>query len=178
MEANLDPAKLDIELLSRLFGEYGNEYLTAERIKSATFENWEMSTVRPVPFDEFEPCGMTEVNDLKALFIDRFFFGCEADDRMTSVAFNRRLNPCGAKLKPVFGSDIGHWDVMDATTILSEAWSLVDAQLMDEGNFREFVYENPAMMHLSMNPDYFVGTALEADAAKLLREKAPVAQPV
>jgi hypothetical protein len=48
---------------------------------------------------------------------------------------------------------------------------------MDEGNFREFVYENPAMMHHSMNPDYFAGTALEGDAAKLLREKAPVAQP-
>jgi hypothetical protein len=71
----------------------------------------------------------------------------------------------------VFGSDIGHWDVMDATTILSEAWSLVDGGLMDEDNFREFVYENPAMMHLSMNPDYFVGTVLEDDAAKLLGRK-------
>jgi hypothetical protein len=171
METNLDPAKLDIELLSRLFGEYGNEYLTAERIKTATFENWETNLIRPVPFDEFAPCGMTEVNDLKALFIDRFYFGCEADDRMTSVAFNRRLNPVGGKLKPVFGSDIGHWDVMDATTILSEAWSLVDGGLMDEDNFREFVYENPAMMHLSMNPDYFVGTVLEDDAAKLLGRK-------
>jgi hypothetical protein len=134
-----------------------------------------MSIGRPVPFDEFAPCGMTEVNDLKRLFIDRFYFGCEADDRMTSVAFNRRLNPVGAKLKPVFGSDIGHWDVMDATTILSEAWSMVDAQLIDEGNFREFVYENPAMMHLSMNPDYFAGTVLEADAAKLLAAKTPAA---
>jgi hypothetical protein len=32
-------------------------------------------------------------------------------------------------------------------------------------------------MHLSMNPDYFVGTALEDDAAKLLRQKAPVTAP-
>jgi hypothetical protein len=30
------------------------------------------------------------------------------------------------------------------------------------------------MMHLSMNPDYFAGTALEADAAKLLAAKQPV----
>jgi predicted TIM-barrel fold metal-dependent hydrolase len=51
MERNLDPAKLDVELLSRLFGEYGNEYLTAERIKNSTFENWEMSIGRPVPFE-------------------------------------------------------------------------------------------------------------------------------
>jgi hypothetical protein len=54
---------------------------------------------------------------------------------------------------------------------------MVDAQLIDEGNFREFVYENPAMMHLSMNPDYFAGTALEAEAAKLLAERAPAGQP-
>jgi hypothetical protein len=96
---------------------------------------------------------------------------------MTSVAFNRKLSPVGTPLKPVFGSDIGHWDVMDATTILSEAWSLVDSGLIDEGNFRDFVYENPAMLHLSMNPDYFKGTILEADAEKLLRTKGRVAQP-
>jgi hypothetical protein len=173
LELNLDPAKLDIDLLASLFAEYGNSYLTAERIRNSTFENWEMSVGRPSPFDEFEPCGLTEVNDLKALFIDCFYFGCEADDRMTSVAFNRRLNPVGAKLKPVFGSDIGHWDVLDATTILSEAWSMVDAGLIDEGNFREFVYENPAMMHLSMNPDYFAGTVLADDAEKLLATKQP-----
>jgi hypothetical protein len=177
MEANLDPAKLDVDLLGRLFGEYGNEYLTADRIRQNTFENWEMNVTRPVPFDEFAACGMTEVGDLKRLFVDRFYFGCEADDRMTSVVFNRKLSPVGAPLKPVFGSDIGHWDVMDATTILSEAWSLVDAGLMDRGNFREFVYENPAMLHLSMNPDYFRGTILEDDAEKLLRAKGMVAQP-
>jgi hypothetical protein len=136
-----------------------------------------MSVTRPVPFDEFAPCGMTEIHDLKALFVDPFYFGCEADDRMTSIAFNRRLNPLGVKLKPVFGSDIGHWDVMDATTILSEAWSLVDAKLIDEGDFREFVYENPAMMHLSMNPEYFAGTVLAGEAEQLLRERAPVKQP-
>jgi hypothetical protein len=50
---------------------------------------------------------------------------------------------------------------------------MVDAQLIDEGNFREFVYENPAMMHLSMNPDYFAGTVLESDAAALLAARQP-----
>jgi predicted TIM-barrel fold metal-dependent hydrolase len=168
MEANLDPAKLDVPLLAELFDRYGNAYLTGDRIRENTFENWEMNARRPVPFDEFEPCGMKEVSELRSLFVDRFYFGCEADDRMTSLAFNRKLNPVGGQLKPVFGSDIGHWDVMDATTILSEAWSLVDAGLLDRDNFRAFVYENPAMLHLSSNPEYFVGTALEAEAAKLL----------
>jgi hypothetical protein len=39
------------------------------------------------------------------------------------------------------------------------------------------VYENPAMMHLSMNPDYFAGTVLEAEARALLAARLPVGQP-
>ena len=31
---------------------------------------------------------------------------------MLSVAFNRKLSPVGSTLKPVLGSDIGHWDVI------------------------------------------------------------------
>ena len=36
---------------------------------------------------------------------------------------------------------------------------------------RDFSFVNPAMMHLSMNPDYFAGTVVEDDAKKLLAEK-------
>src|SRR5581483_739325 len=128
---------------------------------------------RPEPFDEFAACAMTEIRDLKTLFVDPFYFGCEADDRMMSVAFNRRLNPLGATLKPVFGSDIGHWDVLDAASVVTEAWSLVNAKLMTPENFRELTFVNPAMMHLSMNPDYFEGTVVAEAARALLKEKAP-----
>ena len=116
---------------------------------------------------------MKEIDDLGDLFVKPFYFGCEADDRMTSVAFNRRLNPLGMKMNAVFGSDIGHWDVMDARSILSEAWSLVEAQLLTLEDFRDFTFVNPAMLHLSVNPDYFAGTTVEAEAAKLLAEKKP-----
>ena len=71
----------------------------------------------------------------------------------------------------MFGSDIGHWDVLDATSILTEAWSLVTAKLLTPENFRDLTFVNPAMLHLSMNPDYFKGTVVEDAAAKLLREK-------
>lgn len=117
---------------------------------------------------------MTEVRDLRRLFVEPFYFGCEADDRMTSVAFNRRLSPVGAPLKAMFGSDIGHWDVMDAVSILSEAWSLVEAKLLDEENFRDLTFTNPAMLHLTVNPGYFEGTVLEEDAARLLAGKGAV----
>ncbi len=112
---------------------------------------------------------MTEIPALKRLFVDPFYFGCEADDRMVSVAFNRRLNPLGKALKPVFGSDIGHWDVLDAASVLSEAWTLVTSKLITSEDFRALVFVNPAMLHLSMNPDYFVGTVVEDAARKLMR---------
>ena len=93
---------------------------------------------------------------------------------MVSVAFNRRLNPLGRVLKPVFGSDIGHWDVLDAASILTEAWNLVNGKLLTPENFRDFTFVNPAMMHLSMNPDYFKGTVIEAEAGRLLEKAARI----
>lgn len=170
LERTLDPDLLDVDLLVRLAGEYGNDYLTPERVRAQPHSLLGMPC-RPDHFDEFGACGMTEVRDLRKLFTDRFYFGCEADDRMTAVGFNRRLNPLGAPLKAVFGSDIGHWDVLDATSVLSEAWSLVEAKLMTADNFRDFVFTNPAMMHLSMNPDYFAGTVIEDAARGLLGRK-------
>ncbi|HEX9466520.1 MAG TPA: amidohydrolase family protein [Alphaproteobacteria bacterium] len=173
MERNLNPALLDVDLLGRLFGEFGNARLTPERIRANPHGT--LMIDRPDPFNEFAACALTDLNQLRQLFVDPFYFGCEADDRMLAVAFNRRLNPLGATLKPVFGSDIGHWDVLDATSVLTEAWNLVRAKLIDEENFRDLVFVNPAMMHLSMNPDYFRGTVVEDAAARLLTEKQPTA---
>ena len=172
LRANLDPAKLDVDLLAELFDEYGDEIHTGERVRAQP--RGPLQRKAPDNFNEFEACGMTEIRDLRRLFVEPFYFGCEADDRMTSVAFNRRLSPVGAPLKAMFGSDIGHWDVMDAVSILSEAWSLVEAKLLDEENFRDFTFTNPAMLHLTVNPGYFEGTVLEDDAARLLAGKGRV----
>ncbi len=172
LERNLDPAKLDVELLGRLFREFGGPRLTPERLLASPhgYPDWK----RPEVFDEFAACALTEIPMLRQLFIDPFYFGCEADDRMVSVAFNRRLNPLGRVLKPVFGSDIGHWDVLDAASVLTEAWNLVNGKLLTPENFRDFTFVNPAMMHLSMNPDYFKGTVIEAEAKRLLEKAARV----
>lgn len=167
MAKNLDPALLDVDLLERLFREFGSPRLSPERIRANPHGNFMIE--RPERYDEFAACALTELRQLRELFVEPFYFGCEADDRMVSVAFNRRLNPLGAVLKPVFGSDIGHWDVLDAASVLSEAWSLVNAKLLTEENFRDLTFVNPALMHLSMNPDYFRGTAVEGAASALLR---------
>jgi predicted TIM-barrel fold metal-dependent hydrolase len=174
LERNLDPAKLDVALLERLFAEFGDKRLTAARIRATPTHG--MAVARPANFDEFALCQLRELDDLKALFIDPFYFGCEGDDRLTPLAFKPELNPLGLPLKALFGSDIGHWDVHDAKTVLSEAWGLVESGMMDRAAFRDFTFTNPAMLHLSMNPDYFAGTVLADEARKLLAARRPALQ--
>jgi hypothetical protein len=171
LKRNLDPAKLDVDLLERLFAEYGDRRHTPQRIRALPHAGFSMIAL-PDNADEFAACAMREVRDLRALFAEPFYFGCEADDRLVSVAFNRRLNPLGVALKPLFGSDIGHWDVLDAVSVLTEAWTQVTAGLMTAENFRDFTFVNPAMLHLSMNPDYFRGTVVEDAAGELLARSA------
>ena len=171
LEANLDPGKLDVDALARAAADYGGGEVTEASVR-ASVHGPLARPMRPEPFDEFAACGMKGPEDLRQLFIERFYFGCEADDRMTAVAFDRRLSPVGEPLRAVFGSDIGHWDVSDAMSVLTEAWEMVDHELMSPGDFRAFTFENPAMLHLSVNPNYFRGTVLEAAAEKLLRDRA------
>jgi len=167
---NLDPELLNVDLLAKLSEQFGSARLSPDRIRARPYSGLSQPG-NPAEKDEFAACQMKEVRDLRRLFIDPFFFGCEADDRMMAVAFNRRLNPLGTELKAVFGSDIGHWDVLDVKSILSEAWSLVEGRLLTLENFRSFTFVNPAMLHLSMNPDYFEGTVVENEARKLLDEQ-------
>jgi predicted TIM-barrel fold metal-dependent hydrolase len=172
---HLDPAKIDMELFVSLFDKFGDARLTAARIRETPIRHSEKKP--PTMLNEFGASGMTEIGDLKDLFCKNFYFGCEADDRMISVAFNRKLSPVGQKLKATFGSDIGHWDVIDATTILGEAYGLVDAGLITRDDFRDFTWTNPVSLHLGMNPDYFKGTRVETEAAKLLPALKRVATP-
>ena len=75
---------------------------------------------------------------------------------------SRKANPFGARLQPVFSSDLAHWDVEDMSEVVAEAFGLVRKGVLEEQDFREFVFENPARLLLGQNPDIFVGTAVEA----------------
>lgn len=168
---NLDPGKLDVDLLANLADTYGDARITAARVRERPHSRSSQPD-RPPLFDEFAACGMTEVHDLRRLFCENFYFGCEADDRMLSVGFNRRLSPVGVPLKAVFGSDIGHWDVIDAASVLSEAYGLVTAGLITSDDFTALTWTNPASLHLRMNPEYFRGTVVES-AAETLKARLP-----
>ncbi len=97
-----------------------------------------------------------------------FYFGCEADDPVNAWAFYPNVNPFAARLRAVFGSDIGHFDVPDMTQVLPEAYELVEQELIDEADFRDFVFTNPIRLWAGSNREFFRGTAIEVEAAKVL----------
>ncbi|MSQ73472.1 MAG: amidohydrolase [Betaproteobacteria bacterium] len=170
LKENLDPARLDVDLLERLFDEFGTTYLTGKRIRAQPTGRISRG-IDPDTMDEFRHVDMTKAADLKTLFAQNFYFGCEADDRASTIAFNRRLNPIGVKLNAMFGSDIGHWDVMDIRSVLAEAYELVETNLLSEADFRDFAFANPARLHLTVNPDFFRGTVVEQAVAGLVRPR-------
>ena len=122
--------------------------------------------------DEFAACEIRSVEDIRELFVPRFFFGCEADDRSVHRAFDARGNDLGARLNPFFSSDIGHWDVPDITEVLLESHQLIEEGLLTDDDYRDFVFTYPAGLHLSMNPHFFDGTPVESAAKELLKARA------
>jgi hypothetical protein len=86
---------------------------------------------------------------------------------MNYTAFNAKANKFGARLKAMFSSDLGHWDVVDFGDVLDEAYEQTEKGLMTDEDFRDFVFANPARFVTRMNPDYFEGTVVEDAVAKL-----------
>ena len=85
-------------------------------------------------------------------------------------AFNRKINPFGTAIRAMFGSDVGHWDVIDVGDVVVEAQELVDDGLITAQDFKEFMFWNPVELHAGVNPDFFKGTRVEAAVDTFLRE--------
>ena len=115
--------------------------------------------------NEFALSGIESAEQLVEEFRRNFYFGCESDDVMAAIAFDRRM---GAFLKPIFSSDIGHFDVADMTSVLYEAWELVEHGLIDQDDFEQFTFANVARLHTGNNPQFFEGTVVEQAVAELL----------
>jgi predicted TIM-barrel fold metal-dependent hydrolase len=167
---DLDPARIDTGLIVKLFGEYADAHFHAQL--EGLEEAFTKLEPEPPTLDEFAACGIERVEDIRDLFVPRFYFGCEADDTSVAWAFNRRSNPLGAQLRAMFSSDLGHWDVPEMTGILGEAHELVEKQLIDERDFEDFVFRNPVRFYTSVNPDFFAGTRVESQAARIVAEEA------
>jgi predicted TIM-barrel fold metal-dependent hydrolase len=119
----------------------------------------------PLRLDEFAAVGADSAEALARLFAERFFFGCEADDPLNALAWERERNPFGLSLHALFGSDIGHWDVPEIDAVLLEAWELVEDGSVSEADFRRFAFASPVALWSASNPRFFAGTAVEAAVA-------------
>jgi predicted TIM-barrel fold metal-dependent hydrolase len=169
---DIDPANLNREMLAHLFQRYGGKAL-ADKLERWKLEGESYSPRTADPnasLDDFEACAIERAEQIRDLFIPNFYFGCEADDAANAWAFNTKANPYRARLNAVFGSDIGHFDVPDMTKVLTEAWELVDEELISETDFRDFVFANPVRLWAGNNPDFFKGTVVEQAARAVLAE--------
>jgi predicted TIM-barrel fold metal-dependent hydrolase len=169
---NYNPANLDRKLLLELQSTYGGplvQHNLAEAAKGAAM--LEQDPDEAEMRDEWAPCQITSKEDIRDLFVPQFFFGCEADDRMNSWAFDTEVNPAGARLNAIFSSDIGHWDVPDMKEVLQEAFEQVERNLISERDFADFVFTNPISFYASSNPDFFKGTVVEKEAQKVIEGK-------
>ncbi len=87
-------------------------------------------------------------------------------------AFRADVNPLGARMRPILGSDISHWDVPDMTEPVAEAYELVERGVITDGDFRDLTLVNPVRLHATGNPDFFAGTVCEDAAAIVLAAEA------
>jgi predicted TIM-barrel fold metal-dependent hydrolase len=162
--ANYDPANLDRECLLDLKERYGSPLTKVEGI-----ELWQGNPEDYRQLDDWAPCRIERPDDIRDLFVPHFYFGCEGDDPITASAFDTLRNPFGARLKAVYGSDIGHWDVVDMREVTSEAHELVEHGVISADDFRDLTFVNPVALWTAVNPDFFAGTAVQDDVARLRR---------
>ena len=168
---DVNPANLDRDTLLDLAEQYAPQGM-ADAIRSGTgigTRNDERTTGGIEDLDDYAACGIAGIEDFKALFVDRFYFGCEADDANNAWAFNRECNPGGVEINTLFGSDIGHFDVQDMAQVLPEAFELVEDGRIDSAGFKRFVFENPVRFWGRTNPEFFAGTRVATQASTLLQ---------
>ncbi|MEZ5165643.1 MAG: hypothetical protein R2695_03820 [Acidimicrobiales bacterium] len=168
--AHYDPRALDRGELTSLLEAHGSRQVTARlgRLDDA-LAMLSYADEDPDTIDEWAESGIRSVDELVEIFRDRFYFGCEADDPMNALAYQRRLIPAGIRLRAIFASDIGHWDVPDVTEVLPEAYELVEDGLLDTADFRDFTFADPVRLFTAGNPDFFAGTVVADDAAAVTR---------
>jgi predicted TIM-barrel fold metal-dependent hydrolase len=170
-----DPASLDEQLMLRLFDQYSRY-----RRKLAEMPREERSQLLwgaredSAANDEWARCEIAKVSDIRDLFVPKFYFGCEGDDRLTALAFDRGKNAFGARLNAIYSSDLGHWDLPDMRDAAAEAWELAEHGSITEDDFRDFVFANPVRAKAEVNPDFFKGTMVEGAARSLLEISATI----
>src|SRR5205814_961509 len=130
----LNPANLDREKLLSLIQQYGSPLMKELTRGKALDRKDEIAAVGPLPddVDDFWRAHVKRPEEIREVFTENFYFGCESEDPLNAMAFNSKTNAFGARLKILLGSDIGHFDVLDMTEVLEEAYELVEHGILSE----------------------------------------------
>jgi predicted TIM-barrel fold metal-dependent hydrolase len=168
IERTTHPGLLDRGALLELARKYGRPEVVAAIAKGDGLDDREALTGGVEDIDDYFRCKIGRKEDIRDLFVPRFYFGCEADDPANAWAFNDKVNPMGARLNALFSSDIGHFDVPDMTDVVPEAYELVEHGLIGNDDFRDFMFANAVRFWGEVNRDFFKGTVVEKQAADLL----------
>ena len=169
---NTNPHVLDQAALLDFAQKYGVETLVEAVRRGEGLDDNGNGTGGVEDLDDYSRCQIGRKEDIRDLYVPRFYFGCEADDPINAWAFDRRANPMGARLNALFSSDIGHFDVPDMTEVLPEAYELVEHGLLTDGDFRDFMFANAVRFWGEVNPHFFKGTVVEKQAADVLAQPA------
>ncbi len=169
-----NPSKLDVGKLHELAQKYGSRAVAEAVGRREGLEGDSNSTLTGglENLDDYFRCQITKKEDIRDLFVPRFYFGCEADDPINAWAFNRQASPLRARLNALFSSDIGHFDVPDMTEVVPEAYELVEHGLITDDDFQDFMFDNAVRFWGEVNPDFFKGTIVEKQAGEVLRHGA------
>jgi hypothetical protein len=165
---NTNPARLDHAALLALAEKYAPPTMLEAVRRGDGLDDNGNGTGGVEDLDDYSRCKISRKEDFRDLYVSRYYFGCEADDPINAWAFNRKALPMGARLNAFFSSDIGHFDVPDMTEVGPAAYELVEHGLLDEDDFRDFVFENAVRFWGEVNPDFFKGTVVEKQAAEVL----------
>src|SRR3989475_93951 len=165
-----NPNKLNHTALLQFAQKYGGEAVVQAVRRGEGLEGDSNSKLTGgiEDLDDYFRCKIERKEDIRDLFVPRFYFGCEADDPINAWAFNRRANPLGARLNAIFSSDIGHFDVPDMAKVVPEAYELVEHGLITDDDFQDFMFANAVRFWGEVNPDFFNGTVIERAAADVL----------
>ena len=157
-----NPKNLDRDYFDQLFDDYAPESFKRHRSDiDRALRVLSNPDEKPESLNEFCNIEVESSEQLSDLFVENFYFGCEADDPINAHAFNTQVNPLGKKLKALFSSDISHWDVTDMGEVLLEAHELVDKEQISEQDFQSFTCDNAMELYQTNSPQFFQGTIIE-----------------
>jgi hypothetical protein len=160
-----DPRLADADLFLELYRRYGGPLWRATT-RQELAKRWNVHPEDPT--DSFANLQISTADELRRLFVERFYFGCEGDDPVMPSAFDDERNPGRVRLRAVFGSDIGHWDVPLMEEVLEEVYEPLDEGIVTAADLRDLVFGNPVRLWTSTNPRFFEGTVVEQAAAELV----------